>query len=273
MTDHYFEHPLVTIHYYKFGVGKQTMLCFHGYGMHGKQFKVLEETLGEKYTFYGFDLFFHKQTKLVNHTLEEVKKGLSKKELAEIIKAFCKHEFIDRFSVIGYSMGSHYATAIVEQLSKHINEYIVVAPSSVKPGTIINFFSTNLRGNKILEKLVLSEKGLVRLLHVCKRLKIIDTCGHQILFKEIETPELRFSFYACLTYLRFLITNETHLINALNEQNIKSYFVFGRRDSMYPPRIFNRLRPKLNLAEIIILDENHEMINKNFAVKLSQALK
>ena len=61
MTDHYFENALVKLHYYKFGNGPQIMLCFHGYGMHGKQFKILEGTaLASKYTFYGFDLFFHR---------------------------------------------------------------------------------------------------------------------------------------------------------------------------------------------------------------------
>lgn len=272
MTEHYFEHPLVRIHYYRFGTGKKKMLCFHGYGMHGKQFAVLEPTLGEKYTFFGFDLFFHKETKLYNQSLEEVKRGISKQELSEIIKAFCHHEAIERFSVMGYSMGSHYATSVVEQLSESIDEYIVVAPSSVKPGIIINFLSTNARGNRILEKLVLSNKGLIRLLSVCKRLRIIDARGHEILFKEIATPELRFGFYACLTYLRFLVTNENRLIQVLNEQNIKSYFIFGKRDSMYPLHIANHLIPQLKLVEKIVLDENHEMINKNFATTLYRAL-
>jgi len=106
MTDHYFENDLVTLHYYKFGNGPKSMLCFHGYGMHGKQFKLLESDLGSIYTFYGFDLFFHKQTKLKDQSLATVKKGITKKEIAGFIQDFCKHEGIGRFSVIGYSMGS-----------------------------------------------------------------------------------------------------------------------------------------------------------------------
>ncbi|RYE16941.1 MAG: alpha/beta hydrolase, partial [Sphingobacteriales bacterium] len=53
MTDHYFENDFVKLHYYKFGDGAQPMLCFHGFGMHGKQFTSLEPSLGKKYTFYG----------------------------------------------------------------------------------------------------------------------------------------------------------------------------------------------------------------------------
>jgi pimeloyl-ACP methyl ester carboxylesterase len=153
MTSHYFENSLVKLHYYKYGNGPNAMLCFHGYGMHGKQFRILEEKLGAKYTFYGFDLFFHKETKLVDQSLEHIKRGISKIELAEFFMQFCAHEHIGKFSVIGYSMGTHYATAIAEQLAHRINEYIVAAPSALNPGVLIRFFSTNKIGNKILEKL------------------------------------------------------------------------------------------------------------------------
>src|ERR1700712_3839917 len=102
MTEHYFENDLVNLHYYKFGAGPEAMLCFHGYGMHGKQFKLLESDLGTKYTFYGFDLFFHKQTQLKDQSLPTIKKGIAKKELANLILDFCKQEGIERFSVISY---------------------------------------------------------------------------------------------------------------------------------------------------------------------------
>src|ERR1035437_7254609 len=109
MTNHYFENELVKLHYYKFGEGQQNMLCFHGYGMHGKQFKILETTLGSKYTFFGFDLFFHKETKLKDQSLQSVKKGINKEELASLFADLCKSEGIEHFSVIGDSMGTHYA--------------------------------------------------------------------------------------------------------------------------------------------------------------------
>jgi pimeloyl-ACP methyl ester carboxylesterase len=226
MTEHSFENDLVNLHYYKFGDGPKAMLCFHGYGMHGKQFKLLESDLGPKYTFYGFDLFFHKQTKLKDQSLSTIKKGIAKKELANLILAFCKHEGIERFSVISYSMGSHYATAVVEELGPMIDEYIVAAPMCLHPGTLIEFFSKNKIGNKLLEKLALNEKALTGLLKVFKRLRFINNEDYNILYNEIGTPELRFNLYASFTYLRFLETDELLLSNVLNEQNIKSIFIF-----------------------------------------------
>ncbi|HVW14064.1 MAG TPA: alpha/beta hydrolase [Mucilaginibacter sp.] len=273
MTSHYFENSLVNLHYYRFGNGPQKMLCFHGYGMHGKQFKILEDTpLASKYTFYGFDLFFHKDTKLKDQSLETVKAGITKKAFAGLIREFCAAEQIDRFSVMGYSMGSHYATVVVEELGPMVDEYIVLSPASLRPGALVTFFAKNKTGNKLLQSLALSQTGLMNMLKWSRRFGFLDEVGFTILKKEIETEELRFNFYACFTYLRFFATNEERLVQMLNRHNIKSIFIFGKRDKMYPPHIGKKLIARLPQPGVIVLDETHEMINSNFVTALLAAL-
>ena len=272
MTQHYFENDFINLHYYKYGNGPNAMLCFHGYGMHGKQFKVLESNLGDKYTFYGFDLFFHKETKLKDQSLPTVKKGIEKSELAALIIEFCKFEDINRFSVIGYSMGTHYATVAVEELGYLIDEYIVAAPSCLNPGRLIPFFSKTKTGNKILEKLALNKNILTGLLKVFNKLKIIDSEAYKILYNEIGTEELRFNLYASFVYLRFFETSPGTLIKIINQQNIKSIFIFGKRDKSFPPGIGSAIISKLKNAEVVILDEGHEMIKRDFVNTLSRLL-
>jgi pimeloyl-ACP methyl ester carboxylesterase len=272
MTDHYFEDSFVNLHYYKFGTGPKHMLCFHGFGMHGKQFRVLEEKLGSTYTFWGFDLLFHKQTALKDNNLATIKKGIPKSKLAEVIRSFCEHEHIDEFSVIGYSMGTHYATALVEEMPHRIKEYIVAAPSSLNPGAVVRFFGKNTLGNKMLEKIILSEKAALNLLNLFKRLRLIDATVRNILFNEVSTPQLRFALYATFTSLKRFETDEEKLIRALNTYHIKSLFIFGKRDKNYLPSIGKSFFKKYTPAEIIILDQNHEMIDKDFASKLADLL-
>lgn len=272
MTNHYFSNDLVDMHYYRFGTGPKTMFCFHGYGMHGRQFKVLEETMGDQYTFYGFDLFFHKKTVLRDQSVAAVKKGISKVQLADLFKDFCKEAGVDRFSIIAYSMGSHYATSLVEEIPEHINELFIAAPSSLKPGKIITFLSGNRMGNKVLERMALSSNSMPRLLSLLKKTKIIDQKGYDILFKEVASPELRFSFYACASYMRFLTLNADKFIAKLNQHQIKSVFIFGERDKNYPPAIGKDVILKIDQAKQLVINENHDMINLNFANVLSRLL-
>ena len=272
MTNHYFSNDLVDMHYYCFGSGPRTMFCFHGYGMHGRQFKVLEETMGEQYTFFGFDLFFHKKTVLRDQSVAAVKKGISKGQLAVFFKDFCKEAGVDRFSIIAYSMGSHYATSLIEEMPEYIDELFIAAPSSLKPGKIITFLSGNRVGNKVLERMALSNTSMPRLLSVLKRIKIIDQKGYDILFREVASPELRFSFFACASYMRFLILNTEKFITKLNQHQIRSVFIFGERDKNYPAVIGSAIIPRINLAKQLVIDENHDMINANFANVLSRLL-
>jgi pimeloyl-ACP methyl ester carboxylesterase len=272
MTDHYFSNDLVDMHYYKFGRGPKIMLCFHGYGMHGRQFRILEETMSDKYTFYGFDLFFHKKTLLKDQSVGAVRKGISKSQLAGLFNDFCEKTSIERFSIVAYSMGSHYATSLVEEMAERIDELFIAAPSSLKPGRIITFLSSNRFGNKMLERMALSDKGMTRLLSVLKRTKIIDQKGYDILFKEVSSPDLRFSFYACASYMRFLKIDAAKFVARLNDHRIRSVFIFGKRDLNYPPETGQAILRKINLARQLIIDENHDMINRNFANLLSEAL-
>lgn len=268
MTSHYFENELVKMHYYQFGSGKKAMLCFHGYGMHGKQFRHLEEDLGDEYTFYGFDLFFHKETKLDNESVKNVKQGISKTELTQLFLAFCKSKSIERFSVLAYSMGSFYACALAEEAPERINELIVAAPASFRPGRIITFLSSNKIGNVFLERLALSNSGMIGLLTLLKRIKVIDQKAYEILYREIATPKLRFAFFACSTYLRFLKLDAEKFVRQLNHHQIKSIFIFGNRDESYPAKIGQSIIPRIKRAKQLVIDENHDMINKNFANQL-----
>lgn len=272
MTDHYFSNDLVVMHYYQFGSGPKRMFCFHGYGMHGRQFRVLEESMGDQYTFYGFDLFFHKETRLKDQSVEAVKRGITKNELAKLFRDFCETIGADRFSILAYSMGSHYATTLVEEIPEHIDELFVAAPSSLKPGRILTFLSSNRLGNKMLERMALSDRGMTGLLSVLKKTRIIDQKAYDILFREISSPELRFSFYACASYMRFLKLDPLKFVNMLNQHQIRSVFIFGQRDKNYPPAIGQALIPKIALARQIVIDENHDMINRNFARVLSGIL-
>lgn len=272
MTDHYFENELVVMHYYKFGNGPKDMLCFHGYGMHGKQFKVLEESLGEKYTFYGFDLFFHKETKLVDQSVSAVKKGITKKELGNLFLDFCGKNNIEKFAVMAYSMGSHYASTLVEEIPEKITELFIAAPSSFKPGKVLSFLSTNKIGNKLLERLALSDYGMTCFLSLLRKCRVVDQKSHDILLKEIATADLRFSFYACTSYLRFLTLDAKKFVDHLNQYRIKSIFVFGERDRSYPAKIGESLILQIAFGRQIIVNEDHNLVNRNLGRTLSELL-
>jgi len=268
MTDHFFNHELVKLHYYRFGSGPKAMLCFHGYGMHGKQFSVLKEMLGNEYTFYGFDLFFHKETKLHDQSLSNVKKGLTKLDFVQLMNSFCEHEAIDRYSVIGYSLGTHYATVLAEGNASRIDQLFLLAPSFLKIFPPFQVLSKNRIANYAFHKFFMSKKGIDLMLDLCRRLRLIDLKSHRILSSEMATSDLRFAFYANVTYLRHLQVDKNVLIQVLNSNKVDCFFIFGIRDKMYPSHLADELIAKLNTAQKIMIDEDHDLVNHNLPAKL-----
>lgn len=272
MTAHFFENDWLIMRYYRFGTGPKALLCFHGYGMHGKQFIQLEKSMGNKYTFFGFDLFFHQETSLKKHSFSEIKKGIAKHTLADLFLSFCDFARIDRFSVLGYSMGSHYAATLVEEIPYKIDELFIAAPSCFKPGKVVTFLSQNRVGNKVFEKMAMSEHGLNRLLSTLRTVGIINQETHSILLREIGTKKLRLDFYQCVSFLRLLALNKQKFVKNLNEFQIKSMFVFGERDRNYPASIGRHIIPEISLAKQRIIDANHYLVNDRLGIEFVEML-
>jgi pimeloyl-ACP methyl ester carboxylesterase len=272
MTSHFFNHSLVKLHYYRFGNGPKAMLCFHGYGMHGKQFSVLAGLLGEQYTFYGFDLFFHKETKLIDQSFAHLKRGISKLDFAGLMADFCVHEAIGRYSLMSYSMGTHYATALAETDSAHIDQLFMLAPSFLKIFRPFQVMSMNPIANFAFRKLFLSQQGIKITLDVCKKLKLIDQKSHLILSAEMATVALREAFYANVTYLRHLQISEGDWVKTLNAHHVACFFIFGARDRMYPNNLADQVMAKLNSATKLTIDEDHDMVNSNLPAAIQHLM-
>lgn len=239
------------------------MLCFHGYGMHGRQFSLLEKSFGHLYTFYGFDLLFHEKTRLADDSLKTLQAGLKKQDLTDVLFEFCTASAIEKFSLIAYSMGTHYAACLIEKYPERIDTYIAIAPSFLQPVKFLKFLGTSKIANKLLENMVFSESAMHRLLKITKSLGLVNQEGYDILFREIKTPELRFSFYACITYLRFLMLDSTQFIQGVNRNKILVVFIFGSNDKSYPADMNDKLVLALENSGKIIIQGGHDLINNS----------
>ena len=66
------------VHYHEYGSGAKPILAFHGYGMTGRQFHVLKNSILTQYHVYGFDHFFHNKNTNKNKTEKQILEGMPK---------------------------------------------------------------------------------------------------------------------------------------------------------------------------------------------------
>src|SRR5687767_6941373 len=109
------------IFYKRIGTGSKKLLFFHGFGQDHTAFVSLAEALGNEYTCYVFDLFFHGSS--VWHGVDE--NPLEKHEWKKIIEDILQSNDISEFSLLGYSLGAKFVFATLESFPEKIKQIIL----------------------------------------------------------------------------------------------------------------------------------------------------
>src|ERR1700761_660092 len=109
------------VHFHEYGEGTKPMLAFHGYGMTGKQFHVLEKSVLPGYHVYGFDHFFHGNSQLDGWTEKQILAGMPKTMIRSYVEEWFKVYGRQRFSVMAYSIGANLAMILVEEYAGMID--------------------------------------------------------------------------------------------------------------------------------------------------------
>jgi pimeloyl-ACP methyl ester carboxylesterase len=264
-----------TLHYYEYGSGTQLLLAFHGFGMRGTQFKVFEESLGKKYKIISFDLFFHGETKLLDDSVLNVRKGLQAKIFAQQINDFLNSNYpeVDKVSLLSYSLGTRMALCLIENLPNRIANAYLIAPDGIEPNKLLKLGGTNLVVNRIFHKLVYSPKTVHFLLNTLLKLKYIDDSLHRILKAEFGTTETRLACYNTITYYAQLHFDMKKIADYINEHQLNCHLYFGKKDKLFPSSIGERFGKLLNEPNLHIFDEGHELVNATMNSYLANQLK
>lgn len=260
----FYSNDHVKLHYYEYGNGPDILLAFHGFGMRGTQFRVLESAFSSKYKIYSFDLFFHGETELRDSSLSTVRKGLNPQEYGKFIRDFIRSLNADskKVSLLSYSMGSLMALSILESLPESIDSVFFIAPDGFTPNKLLQIGSRNLLINRFLYKMVYSPKTINLLLNFILKLKYIDSSLHKILHNEFKTIETRLACYNSITYHAKLSFEQNKIAELLNNNEINSFFYFGESDVLFPATIGKKFSKKLNKTSIEVLKGGHELVNE-----------
>lgn len=259
----FFETDFARLHYYQYGQGSKVLIAFHGFGMRGTQFSVLQDAFGEKYTLYSFDLFFHGETHLKDNSVETIKKGLNAKEISLIIQAFLTSigKENQKISLLSYSIGAKLALAILQEMPQNIQSAYFIAADGIESNFLLNIFSSQ-HINNWLHGLVYKPKTVMFLLNSLYKYHYIDDALHRILTFEFSTEEYRMISYKTITYYSRLKFDRKYLAQLINENEIETHLFFGKKDKLFPAGIASRFGQLLKHPHVHIFNEGHELITE-----------
>jgi pimeloyl-ACP methyl ester carboxylesterase len=223
------------VHYHEYGSGDKPMLAFHGYGMTGKQFHVLEKSILTQYHIYGFDHFFHGESKLDPDWSEpRILQGMSKEMVKQYLEAWFKVYGRQRISLMAYSIGANFALILLEEYPDLVNEIILMAPDGLSVYKGFHFLTHKPFGKFLFRKAMKSKWLAPSLLKNLKWVHFIDNSLYKIAYNEVDTEQKRLDVYYTLNLIKSLKPDTQKIASAVNQYHIKCRLIFGKHDKLFP---------------------------------------
>ncbi|WP_184548525.1 alpha/beta fold hydrolase [Mucilaginibacter sp. FT3.2] len=250
------------VHFHEYGAGPKPMLAFHGYGMTGKQFHVLEQSILPNYHIYGFDHFFHGQSSLEGWTDKQITAGMPR----EMVRGYMQEWFNiygeQRISILGYSIGANLALILVEEYPHLIDEVILMAPDGLSVHKIFHFLQFNFLGKSIFSLATKSSWLAPFIVKAAKKVGIIDDSLYQIAYSELDTKSKRLDAYYTVNLIKLLKPDVEKVASLINEYKIKCTLIFGKHDHLFPKSAAMPFIGMLDDAEVHELKLGHWLVIK-----------
>jgi len=223
------------VHYHEYGSGNKPMLAFHGYGMTGKQFHVLKDSILAKYHVYGFDHFFHGDSALDNTwTEKQILEGMPREMVKGYLEEWFKIYGRQRISLTAYSIGANFALILLEEYPDLIDEIILMAPDGLSVYKGFHFLQHKPLGKFFFRRATKSKWLAPSILKNLRRVRFIDHSLYDIAYNEIDTPQKRLDVYYTLNVIRALRPDADKVASLINQYHIKCTLIFGRDDQLFP---------------------------------------
>jgi pimeloyl-ACP methyl ester carboxylesterase len=248
------------VHFHEYGTGSKPMLAFHGYGMTGRQFNVLEKSMLSKYRFHGFDHFFHGESTLAGWSESQIITGMPRQMVRLYLETWFQTYGRQKVSLMAYSIGADIALILLEEFPEWIDELILMAPNGLAPYKGFQFIQQHPIGKMIFRRATKSKWLAPATLKNLQRLKVIDQNLYTIAYNEIDTPKKRLDVYYTLNLIKQLQPDTEKLVQIINQYQIKCLFIFGKDDLLFPKSAAMPVLSRLNNAQIHEVPMGHWLV-------------
>jgi pimeloyl-ACP methyl ester carboxylesterase len=251
----YFNFKKTSLAYQKIGEGNKNLLFFHGYGQNHQVFRDKAEALRDSHTCYLFDLFFHGESEW----------GYGEKVLTQdfwtaLLQSFIIEQKIDRFSLVGFSLGGRFVFATLEVFPTKIDEVFLLAPDGVKTSFWYSLATYQIVFRKLFKSMILHPNRFYSIAHFINRVGLVDKGLIRFAESQMKTEEMRNRVYYSWVVFRKLQFYMPTIAKLLNENNIRSWLILGKFDKVITVDNMNRLLKHLQSCELQLLDTGHNGI-------------
>ncbi len=257
MEDFFLPYGDASLHFTRYGSGLEVILMFHGFGQHRSVFDAWAKGLGNRYTIYAVDLFFH------GESTWPMRYPVEKKHWRDIIHSFLIARQIDRFHVGGFSMGARFAMVTFELFATRVQRLLLLAPDGIRTSFWYNLATYPLATRGLFKSMILKPARLYRLVSILRKLRLVDKGVLRFAEWQMNTEEKRRQVYYSWVYFRHMRVSRGRLLTLIRQNQTPVTLVVGRFDKIIRPRDMKKFCDQLPRASFIEVESGHpELIEK-----------
>jgi pimeloyl-ACP methyl ester carboxylesterase len=264
-----FESEGLHLEYEIIGNGSKPLFAFHGFASNADMFRILEKSLGTRYTIYSFNLPFHGKSIVDEETLSL---GIDPVQLKKYFKSFLWNIHSSYFSVLGYSIGGKVALKLIELLPHDVQDIFLFAPDGIKISPWYHFVTKTDLGKLIYRRMMKHPVRYMNLLGVLKFTGIINSRTANFVKSTLDTNEKREMVFKTWTCLKELDPDIKSVQSIINDKNLFIHLFFGRHDKLIPPSIGKKFLAGLKNKNLHIVEGGHQLITDKLNADLMEII-
>ncbi|MCJ8167269.1 alpha/beta hydrolase [Pontibacter sp. E15-1] len=253
------------LYYRVIGQGSRALVAFHGYGQSSAYYEPMARALGHDYTIYAFDLFFHGQSHLDKHGMP-----LAKELLQEMIEHFLEKQQLERFSLMGFSMGGKFALTLVERMPGRIDELFLIAPDGIKTSFWYNIATYPGWLQQLFKRTVVKPALFFGLLRMLDRYNMVHKSLLRFAHYQMDSTPKRLRVYRSWVGFRELNFDIRKIVRLLNGHGVEVTMFLGEYDEVISPKRVGVFVDALEKGELIVLKAGHSYLLQDVAELLHQ---
>ena len=247
-----------TLEFCLFGSGNNYLICYPGFGESYKSFEKLSKSLSS-YTLVAINLYFIGASKRYKAGM------LSNEEWKSTFFEFLHSLRIDRFSVLGFSLGGRFALSTFESFHDRMDQLILVAPDGVRRRFTYELATFPLFLRQLFWLLMKYPKPYFLVVDLLAKSRLVNSFVANFSKSQMGDHQTRMTIYNSWVTFKHLKISNQKLLHLAENGITQCTFIFGNKDKIISIDRHSRFLSKLSKSNIHVLPFGHNKLVDNAA--------
>ncbi|HEX9956547.1 MAG TPA: alpha/beta hydrolase [Fibrella sp.] len=249
----------------KYGSGPIRWLAFHGIGQDSRCFEPFAAPLAHTHTIYSIELPFHGQSRYTNWPAI-----ITSAYWQSLITSFTSDHGIDRFSVVGFSIGGRFALVTAQAFAARIDEVLLMAPDGVTEDPWFKLGTSTKAGRSLLRFFLRNTRLFLSLGHGLARVGLLNAGLLRFVEATMQTPHQRDQIYRSWTGFRTLTIDIGSVARSMADHGVQVRLFLGEYDAVLPREHTRPLENALPASRltVTVLPTGHTSLVRRVAAQL-----